>query len=82
MYGFAGWFRATLADGIELSNEAPGSNWEHVFLPLPSPVNVDAGTAIDVVLESHDGITWRWRGTIGDAVFDQMTPLSSPPCRL
>jgi hypothetical protein len=82
MYGFAGWFRATLADGIELSNEVPGTSWEHVFLPLPSPVNVDAGTAIDVVLESHDGITWRWRGTIGDAVFDQMTALSVPPCRL
>ncbi|HEV7486482.1 MAG TPA: 50S ribosomal protein L11 methyltransferase [Thermoanaerobaculia bacterium] len=81
-YGFAGWFRATLADGIELSNEARGSHWEHVFLPLQSPVNVEAGTPIDVELESRDGLTWRWKGTIGDAAFDQMTPLSSPPCRL
>jgi hypothetical protein len=65
-----------------LSNEARGSHWEHVFLPLQSPVNVEAGTPIDVELESRDGLTWRWKGTIGDAAFDQMTPLSSPPCRL
>jgi hypothetical protein len=82
LHGFAGWFRATLADGIELSNEAPGSHWEHVFLPLSSPVNVEAGSVIDVELQSHDGLTWRWKGTAGDAAFDQMTPLSSPPCRL
>jgi protein arginine N-methyltransferase 1 len=82
IHGFAGWFRATLANGIELSNETPGSHWEHVFLPLPSPVNVETGTLIDVELESHDGLSWRWKGTIGDAAFDQMTPLSSPPCRL
>jgi hypothetical protein len=23
---------------------------------------------------------WRWKGTIGDIAFDQMTALSSPPC--
>jgi hypothetical protein len=82
LHGFAGWFRATLADGIELSNEAPGSHWDHVFLPLQTPIHVEEGTAIDVELESRDGLTWRWKGTIGGAAFDQMTPLSSPPCRL
>jgi PRMT5 arginine-N-methyltransferase/ribosomal protein L11 methyltransferase PrmA len=80
MHGFTGWFRATLADGIELSNEIAGSNWEQVFLPLHSPIPVDAGTAIDVALESNDGMMWRWKGTIGDIAFDQMTALSSPPC--
>jgi SAM-dependent methyltransferase len=82
LHGFAGWFRATLADGIELSNEAPGSHWEHIFLPLQTPIHVEEGTPIDVALESHDGLSWRWKGTVGDAAFDQMTPLSSPPCRL
>jgi len=82
IHGFAGWFRATLADGIELSNELPGSHWEQVFLPLQSPIPVDAGTPIDVALESHDGLSWRWKGTIGEIPFDQMTALSSPPCRL
>jgi protein arginine N-methyltransferase 1 len=80
LYGFAGWFRATLADGIELSNEVPGRSWEQVFLSLQSPVNVEAGAPIDVDLECADGMMWRWRGTIGDASFDQMTALSSPPC--
>jgi hypothetical protein len=80
MHGFAGWFRATLVDGIELSNEIPGTNWEHVFLPLQSPIAVEAGTPIDVNLESSDGLMWRWKGTIGDAAFDQMTTLATPPC--
>lgn len=80
MHGFAGWFRATLVDGIELSNELGGTSWEHVFLPLQSPVAVEAGMPIDVDLESNDGVMWRWRGTIGDAAFDQMTALSTPPC--
>src|SRR4051812_40284873 len=82
LYGFAGWFRATLTDGIELSNEVPGTDWEHVFLPLESPIDVVAGTPIDVDLQSADGVMWRWKGTIGDAAFDQMTALSVPPCRL
>jgi hypothetical protein len=80
MHGFGGWFRATLVDGIELSNEMPGTNWEHVFLPLQSPIAIESGTPIDVTLESNDGVMWRWRGTIGDAAFDQMTALSTPPC--
>ncbi|MEA2342492.1 MAG: type protein arginine methyltransferase [Thermoanaerobaculia bacterium] len=82
LHGFAGWFRAKLADGIELSNEAPGSHWEHVFLPLQTPVHVEERTPIDVELESHDGLSWRWKGKIGEVPFDQMSALSSPPCRL
>jgi enediyne biosynthesis protein CalE3 len=80
MHGFSGWFRATLADGIELSNEIAGTNWEHVFLPLQSPIAIESGTPIDVDLESNDGVMWRWKGTIGDIAFDQMTALSTPPC--
>jgi hypothetical protein len=78
--GFSGWFRATLASGIELSNERPGTNWEHVFLPLESPVSVEQGTPIDIHLETSDGASWRWRGRIGEKPFDQMTLLSAPPC--
>src|SRR5437764_838376 len=80
MHGFSGWFRATLADGIELSNEIPGTSWEHVFLPLQSPIAIESGTPIDVDLECADGVMWRWKGTIGDAAFDQMTALATPPC--
>jgi hypothetical protein len=80
LHGFTGWFRATLAPGIELSNETPGTSWQHVFLPLQSPIAVEAATPIDVELESNDGLMWRWKGTIGYVVFDQMTALASPPC--
>jgi protein arginine N-methyltransferase 1 len=80
--GFSGWFRATLAPGIELSNEIPNAtNWNHVFLPLETPLDVEAGTPIEVDLETADGKSWRWKGQVGSAPFDQMTPLSAPPCR-
>ena len=79
--GFSGWFRATLAPGIELSNELPGTtHWNHAFLPLESPLSVDEGTPIDIDLETSDGLSWRWRGRIGSEPFDQMTLLSGPPC--
>ena len=78
--GFSGWFRATLAPGIELSNELAGTNWNHAFLPLESPMPVEAGTPVDLELETSDGSSWRWKGRIGDAPFDQMTLLSAPPC--
>ena len=78
--GFSGWFRATLAPGIELSNELPGTNWNHAFLPLESPLSVEQGTEIDIDLETSDGSSWRWKGRIGDVTFNQMTLLSAPPC--
>jgi hypothetical protein len=79
--GFAGWFRAILAPGIELSNEVPGATgWNHVFLPIASSLAVDRGTTIAITLETSDGKSWRWKGTIGSSPFDQMTVLSAPPC--
>jgi protein arginine N-methyltransferase 1 len=79
--GFAGWFRATLAPGIEITNEIPDTtNWSHVFLPLESPLEVEVGTPIDIDLETSDGKSWRWRGQAGSVPFDQMTLLSAPPC--
>lgn len=81
LYGFSGWFRATLAPGIELSNELPGTtHWNHAFLPLESPLSLEEGTPIDIDLETSDGLSWRWRGRIGSDSFDQMTLLSGPPC--
>lgn len=77
-------FRAELAPDIELSNaEGDGPMWMRKFLPLETPVPIDGGTTIDVELQSHDGIEWRWRGVVhGDppVTFDQMTALGTPPC--
>jgi hypothetical protein len=79
--GFSGWFRATLAPGVELSNEiANSTGWNHAFLPLETPRAIEAGASMDIDLECSDGRSWRWRGTIGSEPFDQLTLLSAPPC--
>lgn len=83
VHGFGGWFAATLAPGVELSNAAPrATHWDQAFLPLEQPLGVRAGTIIEVELQSVGGRAWRWRGTLGAAPFDQMTWLSAPPCEL
>jgi hypothetical protein len=78
--GFSGWFRAILAPDVELSNEQPGSRWNHTFLPLENPISIEAGTPVDIDLESSDGKAWRWSGVIGSVAFDQTTWLAAPPC--
>jgi SAM-dependent methyltransferase len=81
LHGFSGWFDATLAPGIELSNEtARETHWDHTFLPLERPLEVAEGTKIDVKLEYHGGQEWRWHGSVGETVFDQTTFLNGPPC--
>ncbi len=81
LHGFAGWFEATLADGITLGNRVPSAvHWNHVVLPLDQPIAVTRGTAIELELQTQDGDPWRWRGRVGDREFDQTTWLSSPPC--
>lgn len=79
LHGFAGWFRATLAANIELTN-APGSSthWSRAFLPLREPIALRAGDAIDVSLACNDGKLWRWNGTAAGRAFDQCTALASP----
>lgn len=81
MHGFAGWFAATLAPGITLSNETPrATHWDHAFLPLEQPIPIRAATRIEVTLEYYGGQEWRWRGTIDGTAFDQTTFLNTPPC--
>jgi hypothetical protein len=81
LHGFAGWFRATLAEDVVLSNELPVTSWSHSFLPLEHPQSIDARTPIDVTVETSDGKAWRWNGTAGAYSFDQTTWLAAPPCR-
>jgi len=81
LHGFGGWFTATLADDVTLSNEeAFATHWQQTFLPLEQPVEVTSGTRVELELQSHDGRAWRWRGRAGETEFDQATGLSSPPC--
>jgi hypothetical protein len=81
VHGFALWFRATLVDSIVLTNRvAKATSWAQAFFPLEEPVPVTRGTTIALDLQTDDGKSWRWRGSIGDMSFDQMTVLNRPPC--
>jgi Ribosomal protein L11 methyltransferase (PrmA) len=83
LHGFGGWFTATLADGITVSNATPGAtHWQQAYFPLETPVAVARGARVELALQTHDGRAWRWRGTAAGTEFDQTTWLSAPPCTL
>ena len=83
MHGFAGWFDATLAEDIRVSNEPPlrTPNWRQALLPLDDGVAVARGDEITLQVESSDGVNWRWRGSISGKAFDQTTLFGFAPCR-
>jgi protein arginine N-methyltransferase 1 len=83
MHGFGGWFEATIAPGIVLSNPLPhDTHWQQAFLPLEHPVKVNRGDAVELELQSHDGRAWRWKGRAAGRPFDQTTWFAAPPCTL
>lgn len=83
LHGFAGWFAATIAPGIVVSNPAPhDTHWQQAFLPVEHPIAVKRGDRIELELQTHDGRAWRWRGRAAEQEFDQTTWLSAPPCTL
>lgn len=69
MHGLAGWFTATLASEVEVSNAPGGSStpYAQAWLPLAEPVAVAAGDVADVRLATRDGATWRWEVEVGGA---------------
>lgn len=58
--GLAGWFRATLAPGIELTNE-PGreTHWQQLLFPVPAQP-LAGGEVMTVDIRPRDAIGWRW----------------------
>jgi len=83
LQGFVVGFTATLAPGVTVTNAWSGADsWQRGFLPLERPVAVTSGTTIAVDLQTDNGRRWRWRGSAGEAAFDQTTLLSRPPCML
>ena len=66
VHGFGGWFAAELAENIDLSNAPPQetSSWSQSFLPLESPLEVDAGDRLDLKIHtSHYAARWQWQVT-------------------
>jgi len=62
-HGLAGWFLAELSEGIDLSNAPPvsTSSWDHAFLPFEAPVDVEAGSKVEItVATSADDSHWSW----------------------
>lgn len=84
LHGIAVWFDTELAEGIGFSN-APGQTpliYGQGFMPLPAPVQVEAGGRIEADISAHwvkREYIWRWRGEVFGfegaikARFDQST---------
>lgn len=55
IYGFAVWWKAELAAGIDLSTapDAPRTHWEQLYFPLLSPIAANSGETIGVALRSR-----------------------------
>lgn len=80
VHGFCIWFTATLGDGLTLTSREPyASHWSHAWLPLERPVHVARNTAIDLEIETDDGKSWIWKGTVGKEAFHQTSWLALPP---
>ncbi len=82
VHGIGGWFAAELAPGVTLSN-APSSktpSWTNSFLPLESPLEVQAGDKLDLKIHtSLNAARWQWQiahqaaGAGGITIFPQQT---------
>jgi protein arginine N-methyltransferase 1 len=83
LHGLAGWFRAELAPGVEISN-APGEHttpYLQAWLPIGAPVPVTAGERIRARVETDDGASWSWTVAVGDARFEHATDGCFPGLR-
>ena len=49
IHGVAGWFRATLADGVDIitSPRDPSTHWKQAVLPFREPIDVIKGDVLD-----------------------------------
>ena len=79
LHGFGGWFTATLAEDVLLTN-LDASHWRQQSFLIEHPVPLRRGMRVTLELQSHDGKAWRWHGQAGNAEFDQTTWLVAPPC--
>ncbi len=80
IHGFAGWFEAALGEGVTLST-APGKPetiWRQVVFPLPHPIRVMKGAAIELAFAVRTGEDFDWSGTVGGAAFKCSTRYSYP----
>lgn len=64
LHGLGGWFSATVAEGITISNGPPfgWSSWANAFFPFSQPVKVNAAHRLRVEVSiGANGALWTWR---------------------
>jgi len=86
VHGIGCWFVAEIAPGISMSNQPPTAtpSWNHGFLPLLEPLQVEAGDPLTIEIQSGAGCSrWGWSLGLGEAAAltwtTSMTPLTPPP---
>jgi hypothetical protein len=68
LHGVGVWFAAGLSPSVRISTAPPNEmkSWSHAFFPVERPVEVAAGTAVEVALRSvGNGRVWEWRVAVG-----------------
>ncbi|MBF8292576.1 MAG: putative methylase [Steroidobacteraceae bacterium] len=72
VHGIAAWFKATLVEGVEITNsplDASRIAWDHALFPIDQPVEVAPGNRIDVLLRLDTltrGAVWTWQVQVVD----------------
>lgn len=86
VHGIGCWFVAEIAPGISMSNQPPTAtpSWDQGLLPLPEPLQVEAGDRLTIEIQSGGGCSrWGWSLGLGEAApltwTTSMTPLTPPP---
>jgi protein arginine N-methyltransferase 1 len=66
LHGLAGWSNCELADGLSFTNSpcAPTCELSNAFLPVNTPVTLNKGDQVNVMITTHDGLEWRWQVTV------------------
>ena len=70
LHGLGGWFAATVAEGVAISNGPPfgWSSWANAFFPFSRPLKVNVADRLRVELNvGANGALWTWRWALDAA---------------
>ena len=71
VHGIGAWFETELHDGCGFSTApgGPATVYGHAFFPLPRPISLRRGQAVQVRLRAHlvgSEYVWTWQGTVAE----------------
>jgi len=77
IHGLLLWFELELGETwLGTGPEAPASAWAQTLFPLESPIQVGAGSLIELALDGAplgEDMLWRWRVSVGEEVVETNT---------